>query len=226
MDNLAYSTPANHQAGFRKCGIVPVSVELLSPIPRAECNENEVQASFLDSLEKKRVEWTSSVGSQKGRKMKVTPGQSVTNERDNCKYIMPENTLKSKSSGDDNSNDMHEEQIVQDSSNETDLQCILHDEEKEVQFDQQAIAVARGQKSPRDPSLKTTKRNIGEYAVFCYEEDLLPGVLAYCNDRARISAMKRSCKSWKWPKDTDKLFYCWKDMTAYFNVKERFFFSS
>ncbi|KAJ8896703.1 hypothetical protein PR048_002048 [Dryococelus australis] len=90
--------------------------------------------------------------------MKVTPDQSVTNKRDNCKDIVPENTLKSKSSGDDNS-DMNEEQIWQQGRN--------------VLF------------------LKPIKRKIGEYAMYCYEEDLFPGVITHCNDHgARISAMK------------------------------------
>lgn len=63
------------------------------------------------------------------------------------------------------------------------------------------------------PIIQPTKKMVGEYVIFKYDEELYPGIIeSVCEEGALISAMKKSLKLWKWPKTKDELLYPWDDI--------------
>lgn len=49
-------------------------------------------------------------------------------------------------------------------------------------------------------NLKEVVRDLGEYVVFTYEEEICPGkIVEVTEDKVKINVLQRSMKSWKWP---------------------------
>jgi hypothetical protein len=62
-------------------------------------------------------------------------------------------------------------------------------------------------------SFGNTVRDVGQYVVFTYENELFAGkIISYDDQGATISSMKRTLKSWKWSEKEDILNYSWYDI--------------
>lgn len=63
------------------------------------------------------------------------------------------------------------------------------------------------------PLLNKVQKKVGEYVIFKYEEEYFPGkILILTDEQAKISAMQKPLKSWKWPEKMEIGKYDWDDI--------------
>ncbi|CAK1592462.1 unnamed protein product [Parnassius mnemosyne] len=223
IDILEPTREVNLVSGFRKCGIYPVDANpLLERLPTT-VDKTALQDSFLQSLEAKRLEWTTN-GTTRGRRRKlhITPGKSVTEElstllddKENEELAQPSTSKipcrrrASSESSYAESNDMS----VHDSS---DLGSLGDLENLEANTDTAA------ETCNENCNFKPIVKAVGQYVVFTYEEEIFPGkITKITKEGPYISSMERSLKSWTWPKPVDEIQYNWQDILGCIEVPKK-----
>ena len=107
------------------------------------------------------------------------------------------------------------------SSSECDDELVSYVETEESDWDEEeegtGTAIHEG-----DKKWKEVKRVVGQFVVFHYEGELFPGVIEEVKTTgAKIKAMQRSLKSWKWPQHDDVMEYDWCDVIGGINLPIR-----
>lgn len=62
-------------------------------------------------------------------------------------------------------------------------------------------------------NFKPVVKAVRQYVVFTYEGEMFPGkITKITKEGPYISSMKKSLKSWTWPKPVDEIQYDWQDI--------------
>jgi hypothetical protein len=93
------------------------------------------------------------------------------------------------------------------------MQMLLEQEKGDEIIEEDEIPMGTEKTLREIPSFGNTVRDVGQYVVFTYENELFPGkIISYDDQGATVSSMKRTLKSWKWPEKEDILTYSWEDI--------------
>lgn len=220
---MAPNIRENLKSGFKKCGIVPLSADpLLARLPRSICDstiiQSEIQASFLQTLENKRLECTNPTRNRR-KKINVPAGKSVSEalieEPTGIEGLLEEATEAEGSDREDiGKNNNSDLELNDNSSDEYDPASEAQEIEAENQFIADNCALASGSKTVRDlVSVPDVVREVGKFVLFLYDGEIYPGqITGFNNQEVTIKSMQKSLKSWKWPERTDELNYSWNDV--------------
>jgi hypothetical protein len=93
------------------------------------------------------------------------------------------------------------------SDEDVNMQVLLEQEKGDDIIEEDEIPLGTEKKTPREIlSFGNIVRDVGQYVVFTYENELFPEkIISYDDQGATISSMKRTLKSWKWPEKGDIL---------------------
>jgi hypothetical protein len=84
------------------------------------------------------------------------------------------------------------------------MQELLEQETAEDIIEEDVTALIRGEKTPKDVlCFGKILRDVGQYVVFIYQNELFPGKLSVMMKKEQVSSTKRSLESWKWPEKED-----------------------
>jgi hypothetical protein len=102
------------------------------------------------------------------------------------------------------------------SDEDVNMQVLLEQEKGNEIIEEDEIPLGTEKKTSREIlSFGNTVRDVGQYVVFTYENELFAGkIISYDDQGATINSMKRTLKSWKWPAKEDILTYSWEDILA------------
>lgn len=205
----------NLRAGFKKCGIVPLNPEpLLARLPGGQPIppdvQQDIQVSFLETLEKRRAECTNPIKTRR-KKINIPAGKSV------CDAVTAEESDPQESESEENISASKKRpfpDLNDNSSDDYDPQSEATEMDKENEFIADNCALASGSKDLKDLlNLPDVVREVGKYVLFSYEDDVYPGQITGFNDcEVTINSMHKSMKSWKWPEKKDELNYPWEDV--------------
>lgn len=156
-----------------------------------------MQDSFLQSLEAKRLEWTTNeTKTGRRRKLNITPGKRNTEElstllddKENEELAQP-STSKQPCRRRASSENSYVESINMSVHDSSDLSS-LGDLENLV-----ANSDTAAETYNKTCNFKPIVKVVGQYVVFTYEGEMFPGKITKITKGPYISSMKKSLKSW------------------------------
>lgn len=218
MESIEPSKAENLRAGFKKCGVVPVDVDiLLERLPNTNQNV-PFDSVLLEHLQSKRVSTSDNKRVPRKKKINVEAGKSISISDVNNpvqiqlapKRIATGILSTSSSESDDNNYSLHD-------SSDSDGPLQFSDEElngegSHPQASTSAAMVASN-KSPYE---------VGDFVIFVYEGAYFPGkILEIRKNGAIVSSMQKTLKSWKWPDKQDAILYSWVEIVQKINPPEK-----
>ncbi|KAJ8910919.1 hypothetical protein NQ315_014253 [Exocentrus adspersus] len=204
MQAIEPNTVANLKSGFRKCGIVPINVELLQRLPQG-CNQEAIENSFIANLDNRRQEVTKPLRKTRKR-MNIIAGKSISAE-DVFGNEEVENNIETPQ------NSTNKDDILCNDSSGDDVETEMKEANDEADFINVCNELASGMKSKDLLQLQPIVRQVERYVAFTYEGEIFAGQIVYFNDQeVTISAMQKSLKCWKWPAKADIMSYPWEDV--------------
>lgn len=235
LEALEPNREANLKSGFKKCSVHPINIdELLKAFSvRKVYDTDAIEDSFKLFLEKKTEVVTGTEGKRKRRKkINVPAGKSVCAEdlvEPNTEIPVPGTStgtsetvkvvkkktktlnVESDSDIDDVENVSYRDSTSSAEENFSDLEA--NSTEKQ----------SKDYSNGSGDSWMPVRREVNEYVIFTYEEELFPGTIVKVeDDGAVVRSMQKCGNAWKWPdKHTDELFYEWKDILGHINKPKK-----
>lgn len=230
---------SNLISGFKTCKICPVNVnELFKRIPRAPANASDIESTFLQSLEEKRIQWTKK--DKKGRRKKfevamVKRGGYITPDdlADNISTTTTINIADASNGRNEfgQKRKMINKRILknytywrwqwwmvwefnEDTDSDFDINAKCEQYLKDTEEKKVIDSLTIGEKNVTDLlSLQPVECKVGAFIIFKYEDELFPGKILRSNDtEVKIMCMQKSLKIWKWPTKADEHSYPWDDV--------------
>ncbi|CAG5022103.1 unnamed protein product [Parnassius apollo] len=174
-------------------------------------------------FEAKKLEWTTNGTTRvRRRKLHITPGKSVIEElsillddKENEALAQP-STSKLTCRRRASSESSYAESIDMSVHDSSDLGSLGDLENIEANTDTAA------ETCNENCNFKPMVKAVGQYVVFTYEEEFFPGkITKITKEGPYISSMKRSLKSWTWPKPVDEIQYNWQDILGCIEVPKK-----
>lgn len=215
----------NLKAGFESCGIVPIAEDkVMRFVDQPDVDNNSLQASFIEALERKRQEWTGLPKPRKRKRINVIPGKSVDGDAfsivdegattSSAKYPTKKSRQQRKSSTFD-----------EDEENEDEISALMNDSSEDETMEEMAEQFEQEEKEEEEfntfinsggsgnMTLKNFNKVVGEYVVVVYEGSFFPGrIEIISSESATVSTMVKTTKAWRWPIPADVLEYNWEDV--------------